>query len=222
MNRRNFMMTTALAALGLGGAYLYTSKPAVTDFVISPAEAQDAADVDTSIVPDLVIGDADAPIEIIEYASYTCPHCANFHTTVFKDLKKNYIDTGKVRFVYREVYFDKFGLWASMVARCGGDLRYFGIQDILYNTQSEWIGGGQEAMAIVENLRKIGKQAGLSDEALDTCMNDGDMAQAMVAKFEQETAADEVNGTPTLIINGEKNSNMSYADLSAKLDGILG
>lgn len=224
MNRRNFLMTTALAALGVGGAYLYTSPAPVTDFLVTPATAQDAADaaeIDTSMVKDLVMGDENAPIELIEYASYTCPHCANFHTTVFKQLKENYIDTGKVKFVYREVYFDKYGLWASMVARCGGDLRYFGINAMLYEQQGEWIGGGQDAMEIVENLRTIGKKAGLSDADLDACMNDGAMAQAMVAKFEAEVAEYEVSGTPTLIINGEKNSNMSYADLSEKLDDIL-
>ncbi|MBU2936032.1 MULTISPECIES: DsbA family protein [Pacificibacter] len=221
MNRRNFLMTTALAALGVGGAYLYTSPAPVTDFLVTPAIAQDAADIDMSMVKDLVMGDENAPIELIEYASYTCPHCANFHTTVFKQLKENYIDTGKVKFVYREVYFDKYGLWASMVARCGGDLRYFGINAMLYEQQGEWIGGGQDAMEIVENLRTIGKKAGLSDADLDACMNDGAMAQAMVAKFEAEVAEYEVSGTPTLIINGEKNSNMSYSDLSEKLDDIL-
>ncbi|MBU2866609.1 DsbA family protein [Pacificibacter marinus] len=221
MNRRNFLMTTALAALGVGGAYLYTSPAPVTDFLVTPAIAQDTADIDMSMVKDLVMGDENAPIELIEYASYTCPHCANFHTTVFKQLKENYIDTGKVKFVYREVYFDKYGLWAAMVARCGGDLRYFGINAMLYEQQSEWIGGGQDAMEIVENLRTIGKKAGLSDADLDACMNDGAMAQAMVAKFEAEVAEYDVSGTPTLIINGEKNSNMSYADLSEKLDNIL-
>jgi len=221
MNRRNFLMTTALAALGVGGAYLYTSPAPVTDFLVTPAIAQDAADIDMSMVKDLVMGDENAPIELIEYASYTCPHCANFHMTVFKQLKENYIDTGKVKFVYREVYFDKYGLWASMVARCGGDLRYFGINAMLYEQQGEWIGGGQDAMEIVENLRTIGKKAGLSDADLDACMNDGAMAQAMVAKFEAEVAEYEVSGTPTLIINGEKNSNMSYSDLSEKLDDIL-
>ncbi|SEL13097.1 DsbA family protein [Pacificibacter marinus] len=221
MNRRNFMMTTALAALGVGGAYIYTSKPQVTDFLVEPASAQDAADVDTSMVKDLVMGEADAPIELIEYASYTCPHCANFHATVFEQLKENYIDTGKVRFVYREVYFDKYGLWAAMVARCGGDLRYFGIQGMLYEQQQDWIAGGKDAMEIVENLRTIGKKAGLSDADLDACMNDGAMAQAMVAKFEREVAEYDVSGTPTLIINGEKNSNMSYDDLAQKLDALL-
>lgn len=221
MNRRNFLMTTALAALGVGGAYLYTSQPQVTDFVLTPANAQDAADIDTSMVKDLVMGDADAPIELIEYASYTCPHCANFHTNVFKQLKENYIDTGKVKFVYREVYFDKYGLWAAMVARCGGDLRYFGIQGMLYEQQQDWIANGKDAMEIVENLRTIGKKAGLTDTDLDSCMNDGDMAQAMVAKYETEVAEYDVSGTPTLIINGQKESNMSYDELSEKLDAIL-
>ena len=221
MNRRNFLMTTALAALGVGGAYLYTSQPQVTDFVITPANAQDAAEIDTSMIKDLVMGDADAPIELIEYASYTCPHCANFHSTVFKQLKENYIDTGKVKFVYREVYFDKYGLWAAMVARCGGDLRYFGILDMLYEQQKDWIAGGKDAMEIVENLRTIGKKAGLTDADLDSCMNDGAMAQAMVAKYETEVAEYEVSSTPTLIINGQKERNMSYAELSEKLDAIL-
>lgn len=221
MNRRKFMTTTALAALGVAGAYIYAAQAPVTDFLVEPASAQDAADIDTSMVKDLVMGDADAPIELIEYASYTCPHCASFHTNVFEKLKENYIDTGKVRFVYREVYFDKYGLWAAMVARCGGDLRYFGIQGMLYEQQQDWIAGGKDAMEIVENLRVIGKKAGLSDAELDACMNDGDMAQAMVAKFEKEVAEYDVSGTPTLIINGEKNSNMSYADLSEKLDALL-
>ena len=221
MNRRIFLTTTACAALGGVGAYIYTTQPSMTDIVLTPANAQDAVDIDTSIVPDLIMGDADAPIELIEYASYTCPHCASFHTTVFKKLKENYIDTGKVKFVYREVYFDKYGLWAAMVARCGGDLRYFGINAMLYEQQGEWIGGGQDAMEIVENLRTIGKKAGLSDADLDACMNDGEMAQAMVARFEETMTEYDVSGTPTLVINGEVNKNMSYSDLSEKLDDIL-
>lgn len=221
MNRRNFLMTTALAALGAGGAYLYTTQPQMTEFVITPANATDAADIDTSMVKDMVMGDANAPVELIEYASYTCPHCAHFHATVFDKLKENYIDTGKVKFVYREVYFDKYGLWAAMVARCGGDMRYFGINAMLYEQQKEWIAGGKDAMEIVKNLRTIGKKAGLSDADLDACMNDGAMAQAMVANFEVQMKEYDVSGTPTLIINGEKNSNMSYEDLAAKLDAAL-
>lgn len=221
MNRRFFLTTTALAALGFGGALLFNKKPDVTEFVISPANAEDAAAVDTSMVPDLVMGDENAPVELIEYASYTCPHCATFHASVFGELKKNYIDTGKVKFIYREVYFDKFGLWAAMVARCGGDLRYFGIQKVLYDEQRDWIAGGQEPMQIVENLRTIGKKSGLTDADLDACMNNGDMAQAMVAKFQNEMAEYDISATPSLVINGKKHSNMSYEELSKLLDEAL-
>lgn len=207
MNRRTFLATTTLAAG-------FLTLPSLS------ALAQDAEMTEID-VPELVLGEADAPIELIEYASYTCPHCANFHSAVFKKLKADYIDTGKVKFVYREIFFDKFGLWAAMVARCGGDMRYFGIQGLLYEQQSDWLAGGRDAMQVVENLRKIGKTAGLSDEQLDACMNDGDMAKAMVEKSQQQAEADEVNATPTLVINGKKHSNMSYDDLSELLDGML-
>ncbi|MCC6863434.1 MAG: thioredoxin domain-containing protein, partial [Rhodobacteraceae bacterium] len=88
------------------------------------APASDAAAVE---VQDFSIGDPAAKVKIIEYASFTCPHCADAHKTIWKDLKKNYIDTGKVYFTYREVYFDRYGLWAAIMARCGGEMRYFGI-----------------------------------------------------------------------------------------------
>jgi protein-disulfide isomerase len=214
MNRRTFMITTALATLGAG---LLPS--AVTSFLVTPAQAEDMPD--TSEIFDLTLGDKDAPLEVIEYASYTCPHCANFHSQVFEPLKKDYIDTGKVRFIYREVYFDKFGLWASMVARCGGEMRYFGVQKMLYDEQSDWIAGGKDTMQIVENLRKIGKRAGLTDENLDACLNDGEMAEKLYAKFTAEIAEYDINATPTLVIDGEKHSNMSYADLKKILDAKL-
>ncbi|PTQ70169.1 DsbA family protein [Celeribacter persicus] len=214
MNRRTFMITTALATLGAG-----LMPSAVTSFLVTPAQAEDLPD--TSGIFDLTLGDKNAPVELIEYASYTCPHCATFHKTVFGPLKKDYIDTGKVRFIYREVYFDKFGLWASMVARCGGEMRYFGVQKMLYDEQSDWIAGGRDTMQIVENLRKIGKRAGLTDENLDTCLNDGEMAEKLYAKFTAEVAEYDIDATPTLVIDGEKHSNMSYADLKKILDAKL-
>ena len=211
MNRRTFLTSTALATVGMMSGF------ALPSF----AQETEAAEPATIVVPDLTVGDADAPIEIIEYASYTCPHCAHFHEAVFKPLKADYIDTGKVKFVYREIYFDKFGLWAAMVARCGGAMRYFGIQSLLYEQQTEWLAGGKDVMLIVENLRKIGKTAGLSDADLDACMNNGEMAQAMLAKATSEAEADDVKATPSLVIDGVKHSNMSYSDLKRILDKKL-
>lgn len=185
-----------------------------------PAWAQETAPEAAPVVPELVLGNPDAKVTLTEYASYTCPHCANFHAAAFKPLKAEYIDTGKVKFVFREVYFDRYGLWAAMVARCGGEMRYFGINGILFEKQQEWA-ASDDPSVVIGNLRTIGKTAGLSDAQLDTCLNDQKMAEAMVATFQKNMEGDGVEGTPTLFINGTKHSNMSYADLKALIDAEL-
>lgn len=184
------------------------------------AVAQETATAAAVELKDFSIGAPDAKVQMTEYASFTCPHCANFHDTVFKALKADYIDTGKVHFTYREVYFDRPGLWAAMIARCGGDMRYFGISDILFDTQKEWPASDDPAV-IMENLKKIGRTAGMDDAAMDTCMTDAATAQAMIDRSEANMKADAVEGTPTLMINGVKHSNMSYNDLKTVLDAEL-
>jgi protein-disulfide isomerase len=174
-----------------------------------------------STVEEMTLGDPDAPVTVIEYASFTCPHCRNFHETSFGRLKADYIDTGKVHFVYREVYFDRFGLWAGMVARCGGPERYFGIVDLLYEKQDEWARGG-EPVEIADNLRRIGRSAGIGDEQLKACLEDGDMAQALVAEFQRNAEADGIDSTPSFVINGEKVTNQPYEDLAALIDAQIG
>lgn len=187
-------------------------------FAVAPAVAETAAAPAT--VPDMAMGPADAKVTVVEYASYTCPHCAHFHADVMPQLKANYIDPGKIRFVYREVYFDKYGLWAAMVARCGGEMRYFPIQDILYDTQAEWLKPGSDA-GIADALRKIGLTAGLDKDKLAACMNDSKMAQDLVAAYQANAAADNIDSTPSFVINGEKYSNMSYEDFAKILDAKL-
>ncbi len=223
-------MAKKLAALSLAlvvalAAALWfgqSGTPAVTQLGVTPALAEEApATAQLPEVPEMVLGNPDAPITLVEYASFTCPHCAHFHETVFKDLKKDYIDTGKVKFVYREVYFDRYGLWAAMVARCGGETRYFGINAMLFEQQKVWAGTDDPAAA-VENLKKIGRTAGMDDATLQACLQDATMAQALVAKYEENSAKDAVTATPTLFINGEKYNNMSYEDLKAILDEKLG
>lgn len=225
---RKFYITGALTlALVLGGGWLLNRPAAPADLLPGAAQAQEATAetgqevvIDTSTIQDMVQGSVDAPIEMIEYGSFTCPHCAAFHADQYQQLKTDYIDTGKVRFVFREVYFDRFGLWASMIARCGGELRFFGIHDILYETQQDWVAGGDPAL-IAENLRKIGLTAGLDTATLDTCLSDATQAQTLVAWFEENAARDGIEGTPTFFINGEKYSNMSYEDLTVILDAAL-
>lgn len=183
-------------------------------------ESTTEAPATTVEVTDFSIGSPDAKVQITEYASFTCPHCANFHATVWPSLKADYIDTGKVHFTYREVYFDRYGLWAAIVARCGGEMRYFGIVDMLFDQQKEWA-ASDDPNVVVGNLRTIGKTAGLDDAALDVCLKDGAQAEAMVARFEANMEADGIEGTPSFIINGEKHSNMSYEDMKAIIEEKL-
>jgi protein-disulfide isomerase len=184
------------------------------------ANAQETAPETLVEVKDFTLGNPDAPVKITEYASFTCSHCAAFHATTFKPLKAEFIDTGKVEFTLREVYFDRYGLWAAMMARCGGDMRYFGITDILFETQQEWA-GSEDPNVVVENIKKIGRTAGMDDATLDACMKDSAMAEALVARFEENMKADGVEGTPTLFINGTKHANMDYAALKSLIEAEL-
>ncbi|WP_170360782.1 DsbA family protein [Ruegeria arenilitoris] len=211
----------AAVALAAGGYWLTQSPSTVpVPQLVGSAEAQNA-DLDTSTIVEMVQGAEDAPVEIIEYASYTCPHCANFHQGPYKQLKKEYIDTGKVKFIYREVYFDRYGIWASMVARCGGPEKFFGITDLIYQGQSEWTRAGGPA-EIVEELRKIGRLAGLSNDQLEACLQDGTKAQTLVAWYQKNAEKDGIQATPSFVVNGKKVDNQSYDEFKALIEKELG
>ena len=110
----------AVGAIAIAiGAFLFTDRQS-GQTPINPIGAANAQEVDTSGIVEMAIGNPDATVTVIEYASYTCPHCANFHNGPYKQLKADYIDTGKINFVYREVYFDRFGLWASAIGCADG------------------------------------------------------------------------------------------------------
>ncbi|WP_417604131.1 DsbA family protein [Primorskyibacter flagellatus] len=207
------ILSTAAAALFLATAGLVAVLPATT-------RAQTAAEDPQIEIVEMVQGAEDAPVTVMEYASFTCPHCANFHEGPYKQLKADYIDTGKVKFVFREVYFDKYGVWASMIARCAGPEKFFGITELMFKGQSEWARAGGDG-AIAGELRKIGLLAGIENDALDACLNDAGKLRALVAWYQENATADDVSSTPTLFINGEKHPNMNYAELSALLDKAL-
>lgn len=187
----------------------------------APAAVEAATTLDAAaLAADIPQGEADAPITVIEYGSFTCPHCADYSENVHGKIKTNYIDTGKVRFIHREVYFDRFGLWAGMVARCGGPQRYYGIVEMIYDTQREWIGSGENA-EVIDNLKRLGRTAGLGNDQIDACLESEPLAEALVAAYQTNAEADEITGTPSFIINGEKHPNMSYASFAEILDGLL-
>lgn len=189
----------------------------------TPAEPQAAegpqSDEPIEII-EMTLGNPDATVKITEYASFTCGHCGNFHKDQFKKLKAEYIDTGKVHFTYRDVYFDRVGLWASMLARCEAP-RFFGVSGLIYDRQDEWL-SSKDPVVLSENLRKLGRVAGLSDERIAACMEDGEKARALVEWFEINADNDDITSTPTLIINGTKYSNMPYDELKAIIEKELG
>jgi len=223
MQRRNLILG-GIAVAGLGGWALTNNmggNSTPLNPLASPANAQSTSgDVDTSAIMEMVAGNPDAAVTLIEYASFTCPHCARFHDGPYKQLKADYIDTGKIKFIYREVYFDRYGLWASMIARCNGGDRFFGIADLIYKGQAEWTRAGEPA-AIVDELRKIGRLAGLENDTIEGCLQDADFAQSLVAWDEANRAADGISSTPSFMINGQQHSNMAYPEMQQLLDAAL-
>lgn len=207
------VVVIALAAVGLW--WVVGRAPAPGLDLGATAVAQDSGS-DGPLIEDMALGNPDAAVTVIEYASFTCPHCRAFHQGPFKSLKADYIDTGKIYFVYREVYFDQFGLWAGMLARCGGADRYFGIADLLFQNQSKWMASG-DPTGIAAALRRLGKTAGLGEDQINACLQNGDSAEAMVATYQANATADGVRSTPSFVINGKLHQNMSYAELKSAL-----
>lgn len=183
------------------------------------ATAGNAADGDPEYL-EMTLGNPDAEVVVTEYASFTCPHCGTFHRDVFGKLKSEYIDTGRILFRLREVYFDRYGLWAGIVARCGGPSKYFGIVDLLFDKQEVWSRQNSPAQ-VVARLRGIGSAAGLTEEQLDSCLTDAPNAEMLFNAYKEFADEDGITSTPSFVINGELYSNMPYEDFVAVLDGKL-
>jgi protein-disulfide isomerase len=207
-DRRHLLaMIAAPAIAGIGAASLLPTA-AMAEPAIGP------------VMGDVVLGDDAAPVTVIEYASFTCQHCAAFHTGTWPQFKAEYVDTGKVRFILREVYFDRFGLWASMTARCGGADAFYPMADQFLKKQSVWARVPDDQIG--GEIQKIGRLNGLSTDQLSACLSDQDYAKALVETYQQNSAADDVNSTPTFIINGEKHEgNMPFDEISALVDAAL-
>ena len=227
---KRILPMVAAALVGVGAYFLFVHEPSnsapqtaavtSTTSVDVADNADENADLDIASIPDMMIGNSDAKVTVVEYASYTCPHCASFHAGTFKELKRDYIDTGKINFVFREVYFDRYGLWASMIARCAGPDKFFGMTDLMFTSQSSWTRAGEPA-AIIDELRKIGRLAGMDGDTLEACLNDDEKAKTLVAWYQEKAGADEIESTPSFVINGKKYSNMSFAEMSGIIDAAI-
>lgn len=180
---------------------------------VIPALAQEGR-----VLGDVVMGNADAPVTVIEYASFTCPYCAAFHVATWPKFKENYIDTGKVKFILREVYFDPYGLWASMVARCGGESVFYPISDQLMKKQNTWTRSGD----VAGEIQKIGQLNGLSGSQMGACLTDRPYAEELVARYQANAQEHGIQSTPSFIINGDLyTGNMPYEEFADVVDRYL-
>ncbi len=166
---------------------------------------------------DQVMGRADAPLTVIEYASLTCPHCAHFHETVVPLIKSNWVDTGKIRFIYRDFPTSPAGLSlsASMVAQCAGKDRYFAVLGLLFKQQEKWV----TATNPKDEIKRIVRLAGITSDDVDACLTRRDLLTALQDRAKAGNTEFGVDSTPSLVIDGKVYPGaQSYEDISKMLD----
>jgi protein-disulfide isomerase len=210
------LSAAAIVAIGAAaGGYWYFGQPGSAPAVATPASSAAistpvatpgantsvAQGLGPQIMPDdMVLGSPDAKVTIVEYASLTCSHCARFHRETMPKLKAEFIDTGKVKLVYRDFPFDEPSFRASMLARCAGKERFFGFIDALFQSQENWAtpNGWKPGLA------RIAKLGGMSQETFDQCLANKAIEEPILAKRLEGTQKLGVESTPTFFINGEK------------------
>lgn len=189
--------------------------------LIADAMAQTAADVAKPVsLPDMALGPQNAAVTVTEFASMTCPHCAAFNEQVFPKIKTAYIDTGKIRYIFREFPLDIKAAAGSMLARCiaNGDApKYFAVSDLLFRSQADWV-----TKNTAETLERIGKQAGLSQQQVEACLKDQALLDKISADQKYASEVLKVDSTPTFFINGEKiKGEASFEEFQKKIDPLL-
>jgi protein-disulfide isomerase len=202
MSRRHLLVGAAAVAIVVAGGagYYLWSRPdeAVAQPMAGGGEVS-LADLNTpGPLGDHVMGDAKAPVTIIEYASMTCPHCAHFHETTYPELKKKYVDTGKVRFIFREFPLDPLAAAGSMLARCAGKDKYFPLIDALFSQQKDWV-----VQKPLVPMFAIAKQAGFTQQTFDECLANQKMLEGIEESRTRAAQKFGVNSTPTFFINGK-------------------
>ena len=204
-----------LAASAFAGAF------ALLPGFVRQAFAQSASDLSTpGPLGDLTMGSDTAPVTIIEYASLTCPHCAAFATETFPKLKTAYIDTGKVRFIFREFPLDDLAMAGAMLARCAGKTdkaRAFALNELLFEKQRDWV-----VQRPVEPLKNLIKQVGLGEKDFEACLQDTAMVDAIRQSAEKGSKLG-VNSTPSFFVNGTlQKGAMSFEEFDKLLKPMTG
>ena len=209
-------VTTLTAAfLAAGSSWLALLSPAMAQSP-SPTEL-----MSPNPLGEMVLGAANAPVTIIEYASMTCPHCAHFAENTFPELKKRYIDTGKVRFIFREFPLDPLAAAGFMLARCaakdGGADKYFAMIDVLFHEQSKWA-----VQKPIPPLLAIAKQAGFTESSFEACLSNQSLLDGIEKVRSQAADKFGVNSTPTFFINGKvERGALTIEQMAEKIDPYL-
>jgi protein-disulfide isomerase len=181
------------------GVYVGTRPSSPGPVPTAVAQTADKAALLGVQATDHVLGDPKAPITMIEYASFTCPHCAHFSIAILPEVKKKWIDTGKVKLIYRDFPLDQTALKAAQLAECAGKDKYFGVVDMIFDTQQKWAVASDPIAELAKSLRI----AGMDDAAVKACLANDAVANAVIADYRGGEALG-VNSTPTLFINGEQ------------------
>ncbi len=147
---------------------------------------------------DLVYGKADAPVTIIEYASLACPHCADFHENTFPKIKEAFIDTGKVKFIYRDFPLGAAALAASMISRCAGPKRHAGMVDLLFKSQKQWARAEDPVGAIA----MVARMGGLGPSDVQACIRNGELMSTLQKRAQEAADKNGINSTPSFLVNG--------------------
>ena len=207
--------TGGVALLGGAGVFALNHVPGMETGV---ARADDLSTLmEAGPLGEHVVGDPQAPVTIIEYAPMTCPHCRSFHKEVYPAIKEKYLDTGKAKLYFRQFPFDPASAAAFMLAECSGEDKYFQMVDILFDKQGIWARGN-----VVEELFKIAKLAGFTQESFQSCLQNQELLDNVLSI--QKKAAEDygVDATPTFFINGEKYSgNMSVEAMGEAIEAFL-
>jgi len=165
---------------------------------------------------EMAMGPETAKVTVVEYASASCPHCANFYKTTFPELKKEYIDTGKIRFIFREFPHNQPALAAVMLARCAPKEKYFPLVDMFFTQQDTWL------EAPLEGLQKIAQLAGFTKESFDACLKNEAVAKGIIAVRDKAEKDFGVDSIPTFFINGELLKGETSIDVFRKtIDPLL-
>lgn len=153
---------------------------------------------------DRVLGNMDAPVTIIEYASMTCPHCANFHNTMMSEVKRELLATGKARLIFRDYPLDQFALRAAMMARCAPEDKYFDLVEVIFRNQERWT----KSENTLKSLAQLGNLAGMDDEFIAACMQNAELESAVLAGLREGQSLYRIKSTPSFVFNTQKNENV--------------